>query len=320
VALLGLTTLRAALHAAAAGRPLRLMALRRGLALGVAAGTVLAPSIIGTPMMMPGVTVGIQATFALILAVMAWLLVLWLEFLAGAWARAIVHSRRSWLLAPVPIAAAAVVVVACARPLFVLHLDYLFAAQDVDLPFHRLPDPLLVLTFANSVAVNEYLSHVPWLLAGVALLVLPAAVGAVLGRRAGGPRTQSLNQPFVRRPALWGVCAAIVTFVAVTLSIDWYTRLLSGEPAELLGPGTLLAAVCAATGAARAVRSRQHPVLLAMADAAVVGTSLGVFLSGTVLSFSQVVWCLAYGLETALAAALVVRALREGVRALRTVS
>ena len=133
-------------------------------------------------------------------------------------------------------------------------------------------------------------------------------------------RSHSLNQPLVRRPALWGVCAAAVTFLAVTLSIDWYIRILSGEPTELLGSGTLLAAVCAATGAARAVRPRRHPVLLAMVDAAVVGTSLGVFLSDTVLTFSQVVWFLAYGLETALAAVLIVRALSEGVRALRAVS
>ncbi len=320
VALLGLTVLRAALYAATAGLPLRLMALRRGLAVGVASGTVLAPSIIGTPMMLPGVTVGIQGTFALMLAVMAWLLVLWLEFLAGAWTRAIVRTRHSWLLAFIPIAAGAVVVLTCARPLFVLHLDYLFAAHDMTLPLHRLPGPLLVVTLANSIAVNEYLGHVPWLLGGVALLVLPAVVGGVLGRRAGGPWPHSLNQQLVRRPALWGVCAAIVTFLAVALSIDWYIRLLSGEPTELLGSGTLLAAVCAATGAARAVRPRRHPVLLAMVDAAVVGTSLGVFLSDTVLTFSQVVWFLAYGLETALAAVLIVRALSEGVRALRAVS
>ncbi len=318
-ALLVLSALRAALYARATRRPVRLTSLRWGLALGVVAGTYLAPSAIVTPMLLPGVPAGVPVTSALILGGMAWLLVMWLELLAASWVGSVLPGRRRWLAA-IPIAAVTAVVLGCARPLLHAELDYLFAVHDASSPLRALPRPLLVLTEANTVAVNAYLSHAGWLACGMALLAVPLIAGRLLDRRiaalppgpwpavaAPGSRPTA---PMVARRTSWvAVGAAGAAFAAVLASIDWYVPLTSGAPAALLGPGPLLAASCAAVSAAVASAVRWHPVLLGVTASTVFGVGQAWLVSIDILGFGGALYCLGYGLETALAAALLVRAL-----------
>ena len=312
-ALLVLTALRATLYARAAGTPVRLTALRWGLSLGVAAGTYLASSAIATPMLLPGVPASVEATNALILGGMAWLLVLWLELLGDCWAGAVLPSRRRWIAA-FPIAALATLVLLCIRPLLHAHVDYLFAVHDVDSPLHALPGPLLVLTTANSIAVNEYLSHAVWLTSGGALLFVPLVVGRLASRHTKSRVPGQRPPTRTRRAVPWTASAAFVlAFAAVALSLDWYTRLLTGESVPI-GPGVVLAASCAGIGAAVATGRSAHPVLMAMGAATALGLIQGALVSAQFLSYHAVLYCFAYGLETALAAALVVRALAPGRR------
>ncbi|MFD9791628.1 hypothetical protein ACFWXK_11835 [Streptomyces sp. NPDC059070] len=312
---LALGVLRAALHAQASGTTVRLTSLKYGLSLGVVTGSLLAPSELNTPMLLPGASPGVEAGHIVILAAMAWLLTSWLGFLAAAWAGALSWARHPWLLGLLPTAAVAAVLVTCAPILFGLHLHYLFTEHS-DSPLRTLPGLLLAVTDANATAVDDYLSHLSWLVPAVAVLLGAPALGRLLGMRAGAvpPRTR---EGWGRTPRGWAGCAAIAAFTAVALSSDWYTRLLTGHPATLLGPAMVLCSSCAGVAAAFAVRPQPHPVLRPTVIAVLTGIGIALTVTNDDLGYRDARWCLAYGLETALAASLAVTAIRQLLAATR---
>ncbi|WP_369382921.1 hypothetical protein [Streptomyces sp. cg36] len=314
-ALLALGVLRAGLHAQTSGTTLRLTALRYGLSLGVVTGSLLAPSELNTPMLLPGASPGVEAGHIAIPAGMAWLLTGWLGFLASAWAGALARAGHPWLLGLLPTAAVAAVLVTCAPILFGLHLQYLFVEHS-DSPLRRLPGLLLAVTEANATAVDNYLSDLSWLVPAVAVLLGAPALGRLLGVSAGAapPRTR---EDWGRTPRGWAGCAAIIAFAAVALSSDWYTRLLTGHPATLLGPAMVLCSSCAGVAAAFAVRPQPHPVLRPTVIAVLTGIGVALTVTNDDLGYRDARWCLAYGLETALAVSLAVTAIRQLLAATR---
>ncbi|WP_314175714.1 M48 family metalloprotease [Streptomyces winkii] len=311
VVVLCLAVLRAAVYAAATGSPVRLPALRTGLTAGVVAGTVLSPSLVVTPMLLPGVGTGVEAASTAVLAGVVLLFVVWLEFLCSCWAVAVVAARHRWRPAAFPVSAAVCVALACAPGLFGLHGQALFDVHVASDPLRGLPAPLFVVAEASATAVLDFLSRPLWLVTGAALLLLPAGLGVWLVRRIGGVVPRVPDRAWGRGRAY---ATGVVGFVVVLVTSDLYVELYGGVPVSLLSPGPTLAAACAGTSACVAVRAARGPVLSGMTGAALCAVGVGLFMADEFRSARQIVFWGAYGLQTALAAALLVRVVRRAAR------
>jgi hypothetical protein len=324
MAVLALAALRAAIyHTARPSRPAppSMLQLRSGLSLGLLAGSVVAPSLIDEQLIVPS-SMGVEVGNGLLQAGLAWLLVIWSEYVARAWAETVATARRPWLVALIPCAAVGAVVLIAARPVFQLHLEFIFSEHASDLS--QLPGPLLVLVWAEATSSFLYFTHIWWVLGASALLLGVPALGQFFGRRAAGPVSAiplgSVPGGHALHRKLAAAGVAILTFFVMAYAVNWYYEVMfSTSPLPL---GLLVAAATAAAGAATAVLAPRQRVMFPVAISAAYSAVLIYFLGTSSLAVpgwwaaQPGTWAL-YGVQGTLAASFVISAISHIARALR---
>ncbi|MFI0778905.1 M48 family metalloprotease [Streptomyces sp. NPDC021212] len=316
--ILALATLRATIyHCACLGRPAPppLLRLRFGLPLGLLTGIAVAPNLTAQQTMMPS-SLGVEVGYGLLQAGLAWLLVMWSEYLAQAWAEAVATARRPWLTALVPCAAVGAVVLLALPPVYELHGQLTFSLHSGQV-MSGLPGPLRVLFWSEAVLSTQYFIHTGWVLGASALLLGVPALGRYLGRRAPGPVTAvapgPLPGPHPLRRRLTAAGVGCLTFFATSYAIVCYFDVMFGLLPQPVG--LVVAGATAAAGAVAAVLARRHRVLLPMAVSAT--TAVGLVYAVDSSSLARPGLWAAYGIQGALAASLVLSAVPHIAQALR---
>ncbi|GHJ34788.1 M48 family metallopeptidase [Streptomyces sp. TS71-3] len=301
VIVLGLAVLRATLYRGTS----RLPALRWGLGLGAVVGYLLSPTLIADSLGMPA-SPGTVAGTALLLSGLLVLLVLWCEYLIAAWTPVIAAARHPLWIALLPGAGVAAAVLAAARPVFDMQPSFVLSQYDGSLMSH-LPGLPHVFAVAEMIALDDYFSHIPWLLGTAALLYGLPALGHWCARRraaAPAPRVPARKAGF---PLRWLV--AVSTYAALWWLVYQFTAALWGLSLDPLSDAVLLACIPAATGAAAAVTAR-HPVRRATLVAVPVALVLGALLHSSFAGLRPIVErsFFAFAVEGAFVAALAVSA------------
>ncbi|WP_165956220.1 M48 family metallopeptidase [Streptomyces hainanensis] len=272
---LGLTVLRAALRWE---RP-RLHALRWGLAVGVVVGMALSPMTIANGLTMP-TSFGVETGNVLLRAALLVSLVLWCEYLAAAWAPAVVAARRPLVVALLPCAMVVAVVLVVARPVLELHAIFILSQYDGSAT-SELPGPLLVFAVTETTALASYFDDVWWLLGAALLLFGPPALGR-LGRPGGRRAAPVAPAPVApvpsravpaRRRAGW--FAGALAYLGLWWVLAGYLDVRWGVSLSPLSDGMLVAGVPAATATVVAVFA-PHPVRWAVVTSVSVGLCCGV--------------------------------------------
>lgn len=257
VVALGVRALRAAAYAEATGGPAGAFHAELGLALGLAAGWMLAPSRMTDYSPAP-FDPGVQLAGLLLLAVIGWLLGMWLRWLAVVWEPGV---RRSARAAVVPLALAAVVVLLSARGVYLLQSDIVFAYN------RHYPDasnPVALVFLSALLILQDHIASGVWLPATVCLLfVIPLAEIIRVApdvERPQVPRHGGVGP----RVALTVVLAVVMAVLAAAVSNTIMHALLKHAAPDFEGIMGRGAFVGAALATAVACWSRSMPVAKAM--------------------------------------------------------
>lgn len=276
VVALMLTLLRADVAAAPADRPRYARpAFRGGFALGVLCGGLALPSLATDGIVLPGLRPAVEISSKLVLACVAWLFVLWCEYLADAWAPGIGAARAPLVRTTVLFVPLCLFVALVAPSVFAL------SWQDVLTEFlsptlRVLPAPLMNVAWAQEELMDVFVAPAVALLLALGLFGLPR-----LGRRRQAPDAPGpTGGPRVRRyvlPLAWGAVWGIASAGAA----EWVLAEATGPPGwawftyPRLAGFPPVVGVVAAIGVWASSLPGPHPIARAARWSAVLGTGVG---------------------------------------------